>query len=273
MKFGDIKKFNVEFQIEPNHNDGFEHLTIINGLYVKDGGTPVDYVLNKILYPIRDKLIKKYKTIKPGDIKSKIKLYLNMRFVKDLKFNSQTKEAVKNNIRDLDEYFKDFDWDKIVRQILRDDDIMLMITEYFALKEQAKENAELKKLSKKERKLKIEKFYPAIKNNKNIFIVEGESANVAIQPVLGRQENSYFELKGVPLNSWEVTSRKLASNEELSNLFKILKNYESQIENDGKWFEVEIDNTKIIVNENDEILIDGKYVEVKELLEKQNNDF
>jgi len=117
-----------------------------------------------------------------------------------------------------------------------------------------------------------------IDSNEHLFlldngIVSHNSASVSIQPVLGRKENAYFELKGVPLNSWEVTPQKLSSNVELSNLYKVLKNFEPQFEKDGKWLEIEINNETIIVNENDEILINGEYVEVKKLLKTNTEVF
>ena len=110
-----------------------------------------------------------------------------------------------------------------------------------------------------------------IESNEHLFLLDNgiishNSASGALQPVLGRKENAYFELKGVPLNSWEVTPQKLAKNEELSNLYKILKNFSPQHKEGDKWYEIEINNQKIIANENDEILIDDKYIDVKELL-------
>ena len=272
MKYGDIKKNNFYFEIKHNENDDFSQCLIINGIYIRNGGTAVNYIMDRIVSKIREKLSRRFPNIKNGDIKNKLKILLVMRFFPNLKFTSQEKIEISNSNKELSEFFGDIPFDKIVRQILKDENIMLSITEYFKLKEEAKQNAELKKLSKKEKKLKIEKFYPAIKENKNIFLAEGESASGALQPVLGRKENAYFELKGVPLNSWEVTPQKLAKNEELSNLYKILKNFSPQHKESDKWYEIEINNQKIIANENDEILINDKYIEVKELLKSNKKD-
>ena len=221
MKIGDINKDNFEIRILPNTEDDFEHLTLVNGLYVKEGGSPVDYVLSKIINPLRDKLKKKFKNIKPGDIKNKLKLYINIRFFPNLQFNSQTKERVTNHLKEFDDFFKDkIDWDKVINKLLKDKELISLITEYYTLKEKAKEKAELKKLEKTQKKIKSDKFYPAIKLNKYLFITEGESANGAIQPVLGREYNAYYELKGVPLNAWEISTQKLSSNKELSELWR-----------------------------------------------------
>jgi len=173
MKYGNIKNDNYEFIIKTNYEDEFSHLLLVNGLYVKDGGTPIDFILNKIIPPLREKLIKKYPNLKPADIKNKMKIYLNMRFFKNLKFNAQAKEKITNNIKDFEEYFKDVDWNKIVRSLLRDEDLMNNITEYFKLKQKAKENAELKKLSKTKKKIKSDKYYPATKEKKYLALTEG----------------------------------------------------------------------------------------------------
>jgi DNA gyrase/topoisomerase IV subunit B len=98
---------------------------------------------------------------------------------------------------------------------------MLSITEYFSLKEQAKQNAELKKLSKKEKKIKSDKYFPAINKNKYLIICEGTSARAGLMNILGRNEYAYYELKGVPLNAWEVSVTKVNSNKELKELITI----------------------------------------------------
>jgi len=223
MKYGDIKKFNVEFKIEGNKEDEFSHLLMVNGLYCKDGGTPIDYLLNKIVTPIREKLVKKFPTIKPGDIKNKLKIYLNMRFFTDLKFNSQTKEKVTNNLKDFDKYFSKFNFNRIANQILKDEDIMLAITEYFSLKEEAKQNAELKKLAKTKKKIISEKYFPA-QNKEILAIMEGFSALGGIQPVLGRKNVGYYVLKGKPLNVMNASVTKFKENKELSELYNIILN-------------------------------------------------
>jgi DNA gyrase/topoisomerase IV subunit B len=114
IKYGNIKKDNYEIIIKANDTDDFEFLSIVNGLYTKNGGTHIDYILNQIIPPIREKLSKKYKTIKPADIKNKLKLYINIRFVKNLQFDSQTKERITNNINIWKEVFKTVNWEKIV---------------------------------------------------------------------------------------------------------------------------------------------------------------
>jgi DNA gyrase/topoisomerase IV subunit B len=228
MKYGNIQKDNFYLEIKHNEEDDFSQCLIINGLYAREGGSPIDYVMSKIVPPIKDKLAKKYSSIKPGDIKNKLKILLIMRFFPNIEFSSQEKIKVTNKPKDLNEFFKDVNWDKIVRQILKDEDIINYITEYFRLKEQAKQNAELKKLAKTSKKrIRSEKYYPA-QNKKILGICEGESAFGGLQPSLGRENIGYYVLKGKPLNVYNITPTKFKENKELRELYSIIlnENYE-----------------------------------------------
>jgi DNA gyrase subunit B len=226
VKIGNIKKDNFEIQIDYNPTDDFKHLTLVNGLFVKEGGSPVDYVLDHIVNPLRDKLKRKYPNLKPGDIKNKLKLYINIRFMKNLQFNSQTKERVTNHKKDLDEFFGDkINWSKVVNSLYKNEDLILNITEFYRLKEQAKENAEIKKLEKKTRKkIKSEKYTKSVGRNKLLLICEGQSAKNGLLPGLGRDGIAYYELKGKPMNVYEVSQQKFSSNKELTELYQIIKN-------------------------------------------------
>ena len=223
MKYGNIKKDNFYFEIKHNESDEFSQCLIINSMYVRNGGTPINYILNKIINPIKDKLVKKYPSIKPGDIKNKLKILLVIRFFPKLEYSSQEKIEVTNSMKDFDEYFKDINWDKVVRQILKDDDIILNITEYFKLKQEAKERAELKKLKKVKKKIKSDKYIPG-NNKKYLVICEGESATGGIIPVLGKEDFSYYILKGKPLNVYEISQKKFLQNKELSELYQVIQN-------------------------------------------------
>lgn len=229
MKCGNIKKDNFEFIIKPNEENEFSHFLLVNGLYVKNGGTPIEFLVKKIVYPIREKLKKKYPNIKISDVKGKIKIYLNMRFFKNLKFNGQTKEEIKNNIKDFEIFFEKINWDKVVKDILKDEVIMGLITDYFELKEQAKENAKLRELSKTKKKINSDKYYPATKSKKYLFIAEGASASGSMMKILGREEYGFYELKGKPLNVYDASATKFSQNKELRELLEIIisENYDN----------------------------------------------
>ena len=98
-------------------------------------------------------------------------------------------------------------------------------------------------------------------------IISHNSAFGGLSKAMGNDIFSYYLLKGKPLNCWEVSPQKFASNKELSELFQILNNnLEIQEKKDGKWFKIEIDGKEYIVNENDTITLNDKEIDVKELL-------
>jgi len=224
VKFGDIKKNNFYFEIKHNTTDDFSQCLIINGIYIRNGGTAINYIMDRIVSKIREKLIKKFPGIKNGDIKNKLKILLVMRFFPNLKFTSQEKIEVSNSTKELSEFFGDIPFDKIVRQILKDEDIMLSITEYFKLKEEAKQNAELKKLAKTNKKRIVSDNYFPAQNKEILAIMEGFSALGGTQPVLGRRNIGYYVLKGKPLNVYNASVTKFKDNKELSELYKIILN-------------------------------------------------
>ena len=213
----------VQIAVGPSDADQFEHFSLVNGLVTKTGGTHMDYLSKVIVEPIRDKLIKKFKTIKPADIKSKLRIVIIFREFKNARYTSQTKEQITNSRAEITSYLGDLtSLDNFIKKIQRNDDIMLPITELFLLREQAKENANLKKLNKS-KKIKSEKYLPATKNKKVLFLAEGDSAVGGLMPALGRENYGYYALKGVPLNAYEASIAKFTSNKELSEVFSIVQ--------------------------------------------------
>ena len=54
-------------------------------------------------------------------------------------------------------------------------------------------------------------------------LISHNSAKQGLSDGLGRSEFGYFSTRGVPLNAYEVSPQRLASNEELENIIKCLK--------------------------------------------------
>lgn len=213
----------IQIAVGPSSSDQFEHFSLVNGLVTKSGGTHMEYLSQLVVNPIRDKLVKKFKTIKPADIKSKMRIVIIFRNFKNARYTSQTKEQITNSRAELTSYLGDTSGiDNFVKKIQKNDDIMLPITELFLLREQAKENAKLKKLNKV-KKIKSEKYLPATKLKKVLFLCEGDSAVGGLMPSLGRDNYGFYALKGVPLNAYDQTNAKFMANKELSEVFSIVQ--------------------------------------------------
>ena len=223
-----IESENYSIAILPNESDEFQFYSFVNGLKIPDGGTHVDCIVNPIVNNIRDKLIKKYKTIKPADIRNKLFLIVFMRNFANAKFSSQTKEKITNSIAEVNSYFKDLDLDTFSKTILKNENIIEPIIEIFKIKEEFKKKQELKNLDKAQKRIKSDKYTPATKLKKYLVIVEGDSAQGGLMPILGREYMSYYKLKGKPLNVLSCNHTKFMANKELSELYKIIKNEEYQ---------------------------------------------
>ena len=102
-------------------------------------------------------------------------------------------------------------------------------------------------------------------------IVSHNSALGGLLPSLGRKEKAYYMLKGKPLNAYSASQKKFIENKELSGLYQIIKNGVTfEDKPDGDFYSINIDDQEMIVNENDEIKINDKWVSVKDLI--SNND-
>ena len=212
------------FAILPNADDDFRQFSYVNGLKIPDGGTHIDILSNAVVSRLREKLSKKYKTIKPGDIKNKLMIIAFLKNVKNTKFNSQSKEKITNGTAEINEYFGDIPFDSLVNKIFKNSAIIEPITEVYRIKEEFKKRQELKDLNKTVKKIKSDKYLPSIGHKKYLLLVEGESALGGLSPVLGRKECGYYTLKGKPLNAYSAPQSKFTQNTELSELYKIIQN-------------------------------------------------
>jgi len=212
------------FAVLPNEEDDFRQFSYVNGLKIPDGGTHIDVISTKIVSGLREKLMRKYKTIKPGDIKNKLMVVMFMKNLKNTKFNSQSKEKITNSTAEINDYLGDVPYDTLINKIYKNKGIIDPITEVYRIKEEFKKRQELKGLSKTVKKIKSDKYLPSIGEKKYLLLVEGESALGGLSPVLGRKECGYYTLKGKPLNAYSSPQAKFTANKELSELYKIIQN-------------------------------------------------
>lgn len=210
---------NVKIAVVPNNTDDFKQFSYVNGLKVTDGGTHIDAISGEIVSQMRERLQRKYKNIKPGDIKNKLTLVVFVSGFPNAKFNSQTKEKLTNPSKEFNDFAK-IDY-SFVNKILKNQDIINPIVEIYKIKQEFEDRKALKSVTSK-KKLKSEKYFRCTGKPKYLCICEGFSAYGGISPVLGNSEFSYYCLRGKPLNSWEISNQKLAQNRELSELYKIL---------------------------------------------------
>ena len=220
--------------IYPNDSDEFNFFTYVNGMHMSRGGSHVDYVSWQIVSPIRDKLVKKYKTIKPADIRNRLSIVVFMRDFPNPKFDSQTKETLTNAQSEISNYLNNkIDFDKLAKDILKNNAVMTPIIDMFKIKEELKARQELKQAKKV--KVKSDKYFPGIGEKKYLFLVEGLSAGGGLMKCLGRDGKYFYCLRGLALNAYDSSIQKIAANQEIKEVMNILnldltkKDDESQV--------------------------------------------
>jgi len=214
---------NIYLSVYPTEEPTF--ISYVNTIYLRRGGSHVDYILDKIVDGIREKVGKKYKTIKPADIKNKLGIVCFFKGFPNCAFDSQTKETLTNSTADITAYLtkNEIDLDKFINKIIKEKAIIDNITDFFKLKEELAEKKELAKLSKT-KKVDNEKYYPPVgkTENKYLMLTEGFSAFSGISPIIGRKGIGYYCLKGKILNVVGEKTTTILANDEIHDLVNIL---------------------------------------------------
>ena len=228
-----IKLFGEDFVLEqtddyffaffPNESDEFRQISYVNGLETSKGGSHINFLTNEVVTKVRDKLLKKFKTLKPADVKQKMLCVVIAKNMKHIDWDGQTKESITSPVSIMREYFSDTNFDKLALEIFKNKAFIEPITEVYRIKAEFKRRQDMKGLTKVVKKIKSEKYLPAIGKKHRLFIAEGDSAVGGLSPVLGRTGNGFYALKGLPLNAYQATHEKFLKNVELSELYKIIK--------------------------------------------------
>lgn len=208
-----------------NEYDEFKFFSYVNGLNAMRGGTQIDYCINEVTSRIRNKLVKKFKTIRPGDVKNKLGIVVFMSNVANLQFDAQTKESISNSQSDIKKYFdaEQIDFDKLAKDVLKNDAIIEQIVETFKLKEEVKNRIALKHSANAKVKIDASKYISQIGEQKKFLaICEGFSAMCGLSAALGRKGIAYYAGRGVPLNIWDCKSSEMLKNKEFIDIVKIL---------------------------------------------------
>lgn len=220
--------------IYPNDSDEFNFFTYVNGMHMSRGGSHIDYMSWQIVSPIRDKLVKKYKTIKPADIRNRLSIVVFIRDFPNPKFDSQTKETLTNAQSEISSYLNNkIDFEKLAKDIMKNNAVMTPIIDMFKIKEELKARQELKQAKKV--KVKSDKYFPGIGEKKYLFLVEGLSAGGGLMKCLGRDGKYFYCLRGLALNAYDSSIQKIAANQEIKEVMNILnldltkKDDESQV--------------------------------------------
>ena len=203
----------------------FEQTSFVNGINTLRGGKHVDYIVAQIAKRLADMVSsKKKKEVKPQHIRDNLMVFVKAVVVNPA-FDSQTKETLTTVASkfgakcELSDKFMD----KLYKAGVADRAVSL--TDFHDTKKLAKTDG------KKSTRVLVPKLDDANRAGTKdsgactLILTEGDSAKtMAISglSVVGRDHYGVFPLRGKILNVRDANLKKIAENEEISNLKKIL---------------------------------------------------
>lgn len=204
----------------------FRCLSYINGIYIKNGGTHVDFITNKVIENLREHVKKKHKIeVLPNQIRQHILFASWVSGFPALRFDSQSKERVTNSISEVSAYFNNIDFDKISKHILNTPEIIDPIISAILYKKEMADKLALAKKQKSVSKLRIVNHIAATDpnpENRMLLICEGNSAIGPLISVRDAKKIGGYPLKGKPLNVRGMKHIDIMKTKEIVELLAIL---------------------------------------------------
>ena len=231
------ERINERWEIAASYNDfnGFEQMSFVNGLWTLRGGKHVEYICNQIVKKLTDLIVKKNKnvSVKPQSIKDNLILFVKSTIVNP-SFDSQSKETLTTPTTKFGS--KGEVSDKFIEKLYKSGIVekVLEISQLNDAKTLQKTDGKKKSVIRGLPKLEDANWAGTNKSSECILILtEGDSASsMAIAGIseIGRDKYGVFPLKGKILNVRDTNVSKIADNDEITNLKKILgletgKNY------------------------------------------------
>lgn len=213
---------NISIGILKNDTDNYNFIQYINGLNSYNGGKPIEYIESNFISAFKELLPKKYKDIKTGDIRNKITIITIFKHMKRPRFEDQVKSKCINSITSFKDISTDLDFVLLAKLVYKNQEIKDNITEYYDMKADYEAKKALKDLNKPIKKLRIEKYKPAINTQTYFMIAEGNSARDAILSATGRDSIGSYALKGKVMNCIKASISQLKKNQEIKDIIDIL---------------------------------------------------
>ena len=214
------QKCEVVLRVSP---EGFHQVSFVNNIQTNDGGTHVDYVVQKVCGFIKYELQKRHKAIDISAevIKQNIFIFVNCKIV-DPEFDSQIKSFLQSSIASV-AGFPDLEY--LTKKFCSKTNILSNIETQIGIKRSTFKEEFGEKVIPSHKLLDAE-LIQTDPDNCTLFVVEGDSAmNFAMSgiSVLGRSHFGAIPLTGKIQNTWTLNSERQL-NETLLNLLNALTN-------------------------------------------------
>ena len=230
------KQFDEEIIVAESENimiglgrsdDGFRHLSYINAIHTKVGGTHVDYIIDELVNELIPSIKRKYKIeVNKARIKESLTLLLFIKGFPNARFDSQTKEKLSVPLSQIKAHF-DIDIKKLARQFMSNEAVLMPIIEAVLARQLAAEKAAETKASKAALKAKVLKHIKANKYGDDtiettIHLVEGDSAIGYLISTRDRDLHGGYPLRGKFMNTWNMAPADILKNAEAFDICAIL---------------------------------------------------
>lgn len=207
-------------------DEEFRCLSYVNGIYVKNGGAHVDYVMNKVIENLRGVIKKKHKIdVLPNQIRQHMLFASWVQGFPALRFDSQSKERIKNSVADVSAYFNEVDFDKISKQILATPEIVDPMIASILYKIEMAEKLALTKKQKAATKVSIVDHIAATDpnpENRMLLICEGDSAIGYLISVRDAKAIGGYPIRGKLKNVRDMKPIDIMKNKEIVELLSII---------------------------------------------------
>jgi len=215
-----------EYAVSLTPHDEFSQVSFVNGIYTRQGGKHVEYVLNQIVRKLTAYIEKKKKIkVKPATIKEQLMLFVNC-VVENPSFDSQTKDFMNtatskfgSNCSVSDKFI-----DKLAKMGIMN--IAISLTEVKQTKEAKKTDGKKTKNIRGIPKLIDANFAGGTKSSEcTLILCEGDSAKSGIVSGLSKDDRNtigIYPLKGKLMNVRDANSKKISENNEINDMKKII---------------------------------------------------
>lgn len=216
----------VQFAIGRS-DDGFRHLSYVNAIHTKVGGSHLDYVMDELANEMIPSIKRKYKVdVNKARIKECVTVLLFLKDMSNLRFDSQTKERLTSPAGEVKAHI-DIDIKKIAKQFMANEYILMPIIEAVLARKLAAEKAAETRANKAASKAKVSKHikangYGNEQKQTTLFLTEGDSAIGYLISTRDRELHGGYPLRGKVLNTWGLSANEMLKNKEIFDICAIM---------------------------------------------------
>lgn len=203
----------------------FQLHSYINGLWLRNGGTHINWIVDQVITTLREYIRKKHKIdVLPNQIKQHLTIVTVFRGFVNMRFDSQSKERLTNPVGEISNQLS-FDFDKISKQILNTPEIIEPMIQSILYKKELEDRRELAKKQKAVSKQRIVNHIVATDpnpENRMLLICEGLSAINSLLKVRNHKTTGGLPIRGKPLNVRGMRPVEIMKNKEISEIMAVI---------------------------------------------------